>query len=282
MQFKKAERKGVWSRAAIDGPTGSGKTYSALAIASGLAGDKRIALIDTERESSRLYADVFDFDRLDLENHSPDTYIEALKAAGEAGYGVVIVDSLSHAWMGRDGALEQVDKAASRSQSNNKFTAWRDVTPMHNRLVDALRSVPAHLIVTMRSKMEYILEEDERGRKVPKKIGMAPIQREGVEYEFDIVGDMNLDNEMVITKTRASFLNKAIIKKPGKELGLKILEWCGYVEPGVTTEQLQAFAAGKTTDEIDKIKAQVQEKYSKGMRELTVKEFEEFVQNYSK
>lgn len=272
-QFKKAERKGIFARFALDGPTGSGKTYSALAIAQGLKGDKRVAVIDTERSSSDRYADIFDFDNLDLETHSPDTYVEALKSVNPEVQGVVIVDSLSHAWMGRDGALEQVDKAASRSQSGNKFVAWRDVTPMHNRLVDALLSVQAHLIVTMRSKMEYVLEDDGKGRKVPRKVGMAPIQREGTEFEFDIVGDMNLDNELVITKTRASFLNKAVIVRPDAELGRRILEWCGHVEPHPTDDDLRALAAlgaehGLTVDGIKALSP-------KPIRDLTLAELAE-------
>src|SRR5690606_29575935 len=125
---------GIFARIALDGPTGSGKTYSALAIAQGLKGDKRILVIDTERSSADRYADDFDFDKIDMPDHNPETYIEALASVDPHTYGVVIVDSLSHAWMGKDGALEQVDRAAARSQSKNSFFAWRDVTPLHNRL----------------------------------------------------------------------------------------------------------------------------------------------------
>ena len=259
-QFKKAQRKGIYARIAILGPTGGGKTYSALSIATGLVegSGKRIAVIDTERSSADRYADVFDFDKLDLTMYSPDTYVEAIKAIDPEVYGAVVIDSLTHAWTGKDGALEQVDKAAVRSGGGNKFAGWRDVTPMHNRLVDAMLSIQAHLVVTMRSKMEYILEEDERGRKVPKKVGMAPIQRDGMEYELDIVGDMTTDNKMVISKSRASFLAGEVINKPGVELGRRILEWCGTVEPKPwepTDEDIKDLVAlakthDKTPDEV--------------------------------
>lgn len=278
LQFKKAQRKGIFARIAIDGPTGAGKTYSALAIATGMLGEsgKRIAVIDTERSSSDRYADVFDFDKMDLETHAPDTYVEALKTVDSDIYGVVVVDSLSHAWIGRDGALEQVDKAAARSQSGNKFTAWRDVTPMHNRLIDALLSLQAHLIVTMRSKMEYVLEEDERGKKVPRKVGMAPQMREGVEYELDIVGDMDLENRLVITKTRASFLNRSVINKPGAELGRQILAWCGHVEPTVTDSDLRALVEFAKSHNLtpDDVKSVAQDLHGKAVRELTLAELD--------
>lgn len=282
-QIKKAERKGIFARIALDGPTGSGKTYSALSLAQGLKENKRILVIDTERSSADRYADDFDFDKIDMPDHNPETYIEALASVDPQVYGVVIVDSLSHAWMGKDGALEQVDRAAARSQSKNSFFAWRDVTPLHNRLVDALLTSQFHLIVTMRSKMAYEIIENEKGKKEPVRMGLAPVQREGVEYEFDIIGDLNADNAMVISKTRASFLNRAVIQKPGADLGRRILEWCGHVEPKEPTptdEQLRSLAsaakeAGRTTSEV---KAMTEATYGVSPRDLTLTQYNELMQ----
>lgn len=135
MQFKKATKTQARLRLALIGPSGSGKTYSALAIGKHLG--NRVAVIDTERGSASKYADIFDFDALELATFSPLTYVEAIHAAEQAGYDVLIIDSLSHAWMGKEGALEQVDKAARRYQ-NNSYAGWRDVTPMHNALIDAM------------------------------------------------------------------------------------------------------------------------------------------------
>jgi len=223
LAFKKATKLESRLRMALIGPTGSGKTFSALAIASGLG--ERVAVIDTERGSASKYADRFGaYDVLELESFAPATYVEALKLAGGEGYDVVIVDSLSHAWMGKDGALEQVDRAAKRS-AGNSFAAWRDVTPQHNQLVDALLRCPAHLIVTMRSKTEYVLEEDNRGKKVPRKVGMAPIQRDGVEYEFDVVAELNVEHDLCVTKTRMSELDGMVTRNPGAALGKKIALW---------------------------------------------------------
>src|SRR5262245_28312049 len=157
MQFKQATKKQAKLRMAIIGPSGSGKTYSALAVGQHLG--KKIAVIDTESGSASKYVGKFQFDVLELESHEPTTYIEAIEAAEAAGYDVLIIDSLSHAWMGRGGALEQVDRIAKRTQSGNSFTAWRDVTPQHNALVEAMLRCKCHLIATMRAKTEYVMEE---------------------------------------------------------------------------------------------------------------------------
>lgn len=225
-QFTKAVKGKGKARIALIGPSGSGKTMSALFIAKALG--ERIALVDTENGSASKYAGeagVPDFDTLNLGEFSPQTYVEAIHAAEAAGFDVLIIDSLSHAWMGKGGALEMVDNVSKRSKSGNSFTAWREVTPHHNALVDALVQCKLHLIVTMRAKAEYVLQTDERGKQVPKKVGMAPIQREGLDYEFDIVGDIDLDHNFVISKTRCRALDSAVITKPDEKLGQTIRAW---------------------------------------------------------
>lgn len=231
MQFKKATKTQSRLRFALIGSSGSGKTYSALAIGKHLG--QRIAVIDTERGSASKYAGLFEFDTLELDTFAPMTYVEAIKAAEAAGYDVLIIDSLSHAWMGKEGALEQVDKAAKRSQSNNSYTAWRDVTPMHNALIDAMLQSRCHVIATMRSKTEYVLEENERGKKVPRKVGMAPVQRDGMEYEFDVVADMDQDNNLIVSKTRCPALTGQVYNKPGKNVADLLKAWLsdGAPEP---------------------------------------------------
>lgn len=227
--FKKATKSQLKLRLALVGPSGTGKTYTALRVAKGLG--SKIAVIDTERGSASKYAgSKFDFDVLELETFSPRTYVDAIHAAEAEGYDVIIIDSLSHAWMGTDGALEQVDKAAARTKGNS-FAAWRDVTPMHNGLVDAMLACKAHLIITMRAKTEYVLEEGKNGTKVPRKIGMAPIQRDGMEYEFDVVGDLDYDHRLVVTKTRCDELDGAVIVKPGEEFAATLARWLSDGEP---------------------------------------------------
>jgi hypothetical protein len=220
--FQKAQKSQGKARIALVGPSGSGKTYTALLLASGLG--RRVAVIDTENASASKYADQFEFDVLALEQFSPQAYIGAIKAAEEEGYDVLIIDSLSHAWAGKDGVLAMVDQAAKR-YNNNSFMAWRDVTPEHNRLVDALVHCKCHLIVTMRSKTHYDVQKDNNGKLVPVKVGLEPIQRDGVEYEFDIVADMDLQHNLIVTKTRCRALDGAVINRPGTELGAAIREW---------------------------------------------------------
>jgi hypothetical protein len=242
LQFTKATKEKSRLRMALIGPSGSGKTYTALRVGTELKNGGRVAVIDTERGSASKYADLFDFDVLELDTYSPLTYVEAIKAAEGAGYSVLIIDSLSHAWSGKDGALEQVDKATARSQSKNSYAAWRDVTPMHNALIDAMIQSRCHIIGTMRTKTDYILEKDERtGKTAPRKVGLAPVQRDGLEYEFDVVGDMDLDNNFIVSKTRCPALHGQVINKPGSDLAEVLNTWLSTgVEPTEKPKQTPA------------------------------------------
>ena len=184
--FQKATRVKTKARIGLVGTAGSGKTYSALQLAIGMGG--KIAVIDTEHGSASIYTHLGDYDVATIA--PPFTTKKYLDLIAEAGkeYDILIIDSLSHAWAGTGGLLEEVDK---RGGSGNKFAAWRDVTPMHNALIDAMLQSPAHIIATMRSKTEYIIEENDKGKKVPRKIGMAPVQREGLDFEFSLVFDID-------------------------------------------------------------------------------------------
>lgn len=226
MTFRRATKKQSRLRMAIDGPSGSGKTFTSLIAAFVIAGEGgRVAVIDTERGSASKYADRFpEFDTLELETFSPQTYTEAIKIAGEAGYDVLIIDSLSHAWEGEGGALDQVDKMASRG-GGNSYTAWKDVTPMHRRMVDAILQSPCHVIATMRSKMEYVLEADSKGRMVPRKVGLSPIQRQGTEYEFDIVADMDINHKLTVSKSRAPVMDGLEEVKPNARWFAPLRAW---------------------------------------------------------
>lgn len=230
LTFKRATRQQSKLRLALIGVSGSGKTWTALTLAKYLG--KRIAVIDSENGSASLYAgDAADFDVLCLDTFAPRTYVAAIHAAEQAGYDVIIIDSLSHAWMGKDGALEMVDKAAKRSRSGNSFTAWRDVTPEHNALVDAMVRCQTHLIVTMRSKTEYVVQDGPNGKKTPEKIGMAPVQRDGLEYEFTLVGEMDLGHNLVVSKSRCSALDSAVVNRPGKDMADTLTKWLNEGAP---------------------------------------------------
>ncbi len=221
--FKRASKTQLKLRMALIGPAGSGKTYSALNIGQHLG--EKLAVVDTEHGSASKYAGLFTFDVLELESFHPQQYIDAISAAEHAGYDVLIIDSLSHAWMGKDGALELVDKAAKRSPSGNSFVAWRDVTPLHNKLIEAMLAAKLHLIVTMRSKTEYVQDKDEKGRTQIRKVGLQPVQRDGLEYEFDVVADLDTENTFIVGKTRCPQLTGVIVPRPGKEVADTLLAW---------------------------------------------------------
>lgn len=243
--FKKATKSQSRLRLAFIGPAGSGKTYSSLRVATALVEPttgSRIAVIDTERGSASKYAHRFSFDVLELTEFSVENYIAAIHAAESAGYDCLIIDSLSHAWAGKGGLLEFVDTVTARSKSHNAFSeGWRAATPKHNELVDTMLQSPCHLIVTMRSKTEWVVEKDAQGRSIPRKIGTQPIQRDGLEYEFDVVGDLDLDNRFVISKTRCEDLNGRIIEKPGEALAQTLLAWLTSGSPIGSGQPTPAF-----------------------------------------
>src|SRR5260370_23411275 len=228
VEFRKALKHGAKLRLAICGPSGSGKTYTLLKLATELGGP--IAVVDTERGSASKYADLFEFDVMELGSYNPLNLIEIIDAAAKAGYPVLCIDSLSHFWMGKDGELDQVDRAARRMQTPNSFAAWKHVTPIHNQLIDKITSAPIHILVSLRSKTEWILDrEDRTGKTAPRKVGLAPVMRDGIEYEFDVCGDMDQENTLLITKTRCSKLAGGIFPKLGKELTDMLKEWLGGV-----------------------------------------------------
>ena len=226
--FRKAEKKEAKLRLNINGPSGSGKTWTGLEVAKHLVNGGRTALIDTEHGSASKYADVFEFDTVELvPPFHPESYIEAIKAAGGAGYDVLVIDSLTHGWAGPGGVLELKDDF-SRQQKYNDYTAWGPAGKLQDQLVEAILDAPMHMIATMRSKMKYAMEQTTDGNRTRtqvRKIGMEPIQRGGISYEFDVVGDMDVENVMVISKTRCSELQGKVFHKPGAELAEILERW---------------------------------------------------------
>ena len=227
MRIEKASKKKTKARIAIFGPSGSGKTYSSLAIAKGmiesglLPEGSRIVVIDTEHRSAEKYADRFDFDVLPLEDPKIDRYIEAIGMCVE--YPILIGDSLSHPW--RE-LLSEVDKLANAKYRGNTHSAWSEGTPKQRRLVEALLKFPGHIIVTMRSKTEWDIQKDDRsGKSKPVRIGLAPEQGKGIEYEFDLLLELSPDHIVNVLKDRTGKFQDRIIEKPGESFGLELIEW---------------------------------------------------------
>lgn len=193
MQFQKAQRKRAKLRLALSGPSGSGKTHSALLIAKGLGG--RIAVIDTERGSASLYSDLVEFDTMELEPpFSPEHFIKAIEAASAAKYDVCIIDSITHEWDGSGGCLEMNEKIANVKFRGNTWAAWNETTPRHRAFLDAILQANMHVIATIRSKTETVQGDD----KKVKKLGMKAVQREGVEYEFTVVLDLEHEKHYAV------------------------------------------------------------------------------------
>lgn len=198
--FKKAERKNAKLRLAIAGPTGSGKTFTALLLAKGIGG--RIAVADTENSSAELYDDLVEFEHANIQPpYTPEKFISVIKAAENAGFDTLILDSITHEWSGVGGCLEMVDQLASTTFRGNSWGAWSQVTPKHRKFIDAMLQSSINIIVTMRSKMETIQTND-NGKKKVEKVGLKAEQRDGIEYEFSTVLDLTHNNIAVATKDR--------------------------------------------------------------------------------
>lgn len=248
-QFTKAVKRGVKARLAFEGVAGGGKTYSALAVASHLG--KTTGLIDTEHSSALLYADLFDFQHLPIDRYAPEALVEALAAASM--FDTVVIDSWSHWWMGVDGMLEQVDRAGKRTGSGGTFAGWKEMRPAERRMVDAMLSFPGHLIATLRTKTDWVVEENDRGKKQPRKIGLKAEQREGLEYDFTLVGQLDFDNNLIISKSRCPALAGQVIHQPGEQFAKTLRDWLesGEAEgPSAIELRDRACVPGLTVDEL--------------------------------
>lgn len=270
--FKKAKRTQSRLRLGLIGPSGSGKTMSSVRMAEGLADGGKIALIDTEHSSASLYSDVVSFDVCNLDSYEVENYIAAIEEAGREGYAVIIIDSLSHAWAGKGGILEFVDKAGKRG--GNNFSAWRDATPRHNQLIEAILSSPCHVICTLRSKVEHVIENI-GGKTTVRKVGLQPVQRDGMEYEFTICGDITDQHELIVTKTRAAWLKDEIIREPDEAFGRRLLAWLNEGEQqtfkpqqqeatSIVLQTLDRINSSKNPDALQRLSEKVQARCSAG------------------
>lgn len=236
MAFKKASKQQSKLRMAIAGPSGSGKTFTALVAATAIADGQPVALIDTERGSASKYADLFSFDVNEIDSFSPDAFITAIREAEQGGYVVLVIDSISHEWNGTGGILEIVDHASKRMKNPNSYVAWGEGTPRHNAFVEAILRSKMHVICTMRSKEDYVQERDTNGRTVIRKMGMAPIQRDGIQYEFDVVAELDYEHTFVVTKSRCHTFSDAVIRKPDTASFTPLKTWLEDGSPAPVVE----------------------------------------------
>lgn len=251
IQFVKAERQQRPLKMCMQGVTGVGKTFNALRLASAICRrldiPPKIAVLDTENMSSTHYTDEFSFDVIKgLKTWSPLNCIEVINDAQRLGYSFIIIDSLSLFWSGKGGTLEMADEAAAKMRAKNTFAAWKDVSPIQNQMLETITGSNIHLIATLRTKMRHEIEQDDKGKNQVRKMGMAPIQREGIEYEFDIILDLDLDHSALVTKSRMRSLADRHIKQIDDDIGFEIADWLKGGKPADDVPKSESVATGGT------------------------------------
>jgi hypothetical protein len=258
MKLIKAEKKKVKIKIGLQGSAGSGKTFSAIKMALGMTkGDpSKIAVIDSENGSASLYSDKFgEFLTLELTApYTPERCIEAINICEkEKDIEVIIFDSISHEWIGEGGMIDLADQMAG-----NSFTNWGKLTPRHNRFINRILSSQKHMICTMRSKQDYILVENDKGKLAPEKVGMKSVTRDGVDYEFTLSFDIDIKNFAVSTKDRTSIFKNTPEFKITEETGKQIMDWCndGADLPEPTPEQFEGIVQYLKGNDKEKEQAQ--------------------------
>ena len=221
MDLRKAQRKQAKIKLALQGPSGSGKTFSALLLAAGLTEYSKIAVIDTENHSADLYAHLGEYNVLQLSKpFTPERYITAIETCESAGMEVIIIDSITHEWDGSGGILDM-----HGNMPGNSFTNWTKMTPRHNAFVQKILESPCHIISTIRTKTDYAMVE-KNGKYSVEKLGLKGITRDGMDYEFTIVFDLDIKHNATASKDRTGlFMDKPAYVISSKT-GERILQWC--------------------------------------------------------
>jgi hypothetical protein len=230
MELRKSERSKAKIKMALQGPSGSGKSYSAILLAQGLTNGSlsKVAVVDTEAGSSNLYAKLGSYNVLNLDSpHSPERYMEAIDLCIKSGMEVIILDSISHCW---DFLLDY-----HASLTGNSFTNWNKITPRQKAFVNKILNSDIHIICTMRVKQDYVLSE-RNGKMIPEKVGLKAIQRDEISYEFTIVFDIDYKHFASASKDRTNLFEGKPQFVINSNTGKKILDWCNST---ITKEELQ-------------------------------------------
>lgn len=268
IQFVPATREQVFSRTCLTGPGGSGKTYTALMLMHELTNGGKYAVVDTERGRSKKYVGVngWQFGILEPHSFNPETLIDILAAAADQGFEAITVDSGSLYWNGAEGMTEQVDKRTKAAGRRDSFSSgWSEMAPIERRMWDAVMTFPGHVVMTLRVKSDYVVEEVQRGNRTvatPRKVGLKPVQRDGFEYEFDLVIALDQENTATVVKTDLVVIpNGTVVEKPGPEFARLIGDFCseGVAVEGPLQYREQSFAADATVESLkglfDKVNA---------------------------
>lgn len=257
MAFVKATRSKTYIKIALQGVAGSGKTLGALMIAKGLIDDQnsgigRMAFIDTENGSGSLYSDRFNYDVCNIDPpFEPPKFLNAFNEARDHGYGVIILDSFSHVWEGVLGIKSDLDAVPK----SNTFTNWREPNKQFKSVLDAILQSPVHVICCMRRKMDHAMDKDDQGKTIVRKLGLAPVMRDNIEYEFSTIFEIDSSHLAYSDKDRTElFINKPPFRI-SEEIGRKIKGWLnGAVDKEVTpkddTERLLEIFEGNNLSDV--------------------------------
>lgn len=285
-KIKKAKREKIYVKIALMAPSGGGKTYSSLRLATGMAqeieketGKKaKILLANTEQKRGYYYANEFDYDIVDIDApHEPEKYVDLIDYAVQEGYDILILDSSSHEWEGKGGCLEIHQKAGGQYQH------WKSVTPRHNKFINAIADSPIHIIATMRGKDQYEMVKDDKGKASVQKLGVGAKQRDGFEYEFSCT--FLLDQKTNTAEAQKD--NTHLFDHEGAKLltegdGVRIMQWAnsgdGYT-PVVRNENPETEASG----DLDTLKKQITAKIEElgGQKNAEVVKYFRSHQNYN-
>ena len=279
MELKRASRVRSSLKIFLSGPSGSGKTFSALQVAYGIAGSwEHVCVIDTEQGSASLYSNLGPFNVIELKPpFHPESYIEAIQIAIDAGMKAIVIDSISHEWSGKGGCLELHEKAVQSMKIPNSFTAWATITPLHQKFIDAIVSCPVHVICTARSKAEYLITERD-GKKVPQKFGMAPITREGFEYEVSVHLEIDQQHLAHCSKDRTGLFSNKEPFQITSETGVLIKQWSMGTDEMILDTLINRCPTIKDLTELfdaqpDELKLEYRERFRKRKTELLKKMF---------
>lgn len=252
MELKQSKRAEAKLRLSLQGPAGSGKSMSALLLAFGMTGNwSAIAVIDTERGSANLYSNLGSYYVLNLEEpFTPQKYIEAIKLCEQSGIEVIVIDSISHEWNGKGGILEIHEKATSAMRVPNSFTAWSSVTPLHQAFIDAILQSSSHIISTIRTKAEYVINE-RNGKMAPQKLGLSPITRDGYEYEVTVSLEIDDEHNAISSKDRTGLFSNKGKFRISTDTGKMILDWINSASPIATADDVKVMI--KQANSIEKL-----------------------------
>lgn len=251
--FKKAKREQVWLKVLLSGASGSGKSYSALRLATGIAKkcNSGIAYIGTEGSRDKYYSDEFDYDLLSLnEPFECEKYMEAIDAAVDAGYKVLIIDSLSHEWKWLNDTHDKMP--------GNSFTNWGKLKPRHRKFMDKVLNSPIHIIATARGKDDWVLE-DKNGKQVPKKVGMGQQQDKDISYEYTVSLMIAQDTHVASADKDNTKLFDGRYDVLTENDGIRLYEWANKGDAPEPPKEQPKYEAPSydEEDELKKIKKEI-------------------------